>query len=89
MLLLLAAGHEARSRPARAASARTLSFSLALTLLDAPHWDALSPLAPLRQWRWSNWRRRLPAHAPLAIDERVLHAITGVAAIDERLQAPW
>ena len=47
-LLLLAAGIEL-DRGLRALLPAPLSFSLALSLLDAPHWDALSPLAPLRQ----------------------------------------
>ncbi|MBP6777630.1 MAG: ATP-binding protein [Piscinibacter sp.] len=86
-LLLLAAGIEL-DRGLRALLPAPLSFSLALSLLDAPHWDALSPLAPLRQWRLLELGAGpSPAHAALSIDERVLHALTGVAAIDERLRA--
>lgn len=85
-LLLLAAGQEL-DRGLRALLPDGLSFSLAMSLLDAPHWDALSPLAPLRHWMLLSLPTgQLPAHAPLQIDERVLHAITGVAAIDEALR---
>ena len=86
-LLLLAAAVEL-DRNLRAVVPAPLTFSLALSLLDAPHWDALSPLAPLRQWRLLELASGAsPAHAALSIDERVLHALTGVAAIDERLGA--
>ncbi len=86
-LLLLTAGLEL-DRALRALLPGTLSFSVAMALLDAPHWDALSPQAPLRQWRLLDLTaNEAPAHAALSIDERVLHALTGVAALDERLCA--
>ncbi|MBK6864559.1 MAG: ATP-binding protein [Ideonella sp.] len=85
-LLLLAAGVEL-DRGLRELIGAPLTFSLALSLLDAPHWDALSPLAPLRQWRLLELGAGAsPAHAALSIDERALHALTGVAALDERLR---
>jgi hypothetical protein len=44
-------------------------------------------MAPLRHWLLVNVPTgALPAHAPLSIDERVLHAITGVAALDGALR---
>ena len=46
-----------------------------------------SPISPLRQWRLLDLAaNEAPAHAALSIDERVLHALTGVAAQDERLR---
>jgi hypothetical protein len=88
-LLLLAAGLEL-DRSLRALLPSGPSFSLALQWLASarvvPHWDALSPQAPLRRWQLLHTGAGLPAHAPLVIDERVLHAITGVEAIDERLR---
>ena len=63
------------------------TFSLAMSVLDEPHWDALSPQAPLRYWRLLTRDAGDIARAPLRIDERVLHYLTGVAAIDERLEA--
>jgi hypothetical protein len=62
------------------------TFSLAMRTLSGPHWDALSPESPLRRWRLIVVEgRRSLALQPLYIDERVLHFLTGVAAIDERL----
>lgn len=67
------------------------SFSFAMTLSEAVHWDALSPQAPLRYWQLVRTEGPLPATAPLRIDERVLHYLTGVAAFDTRLDgsAEW
>jgi ATPase family protein associated with various cellular activities (AAA)/winged helix domain-containing protein len=63
------------------------SFALGSAFLAQPHWDALSPQSPLRYWRLIEPEPGLPlAQAPLRIDERVLHFITGVAAGDERLE---
>jgi hypothetical protein len=85
-LLLLAAGVEI-DRGLRELAPQGLSFSLAMAWLGAPHWDALSPLAPLRHWLLVDLPAgALPAHAPLVIDERVLHAITGVPALDGHLR---
>ena len=93
-LLLLAAGAECDS-PLRdalaeldgAAAPPGVNFAIALTHLDGGHWDALSPLAPLRRWHLL----RVVGEASLGqsrlrIDERVLHQLTGVAAFDPRLQ---
>lgn len=88
-LLLLAAGVEL-DRGLRALLPSGLSFSLAMSVLDGPHWDAMSPQAPLRRWQLvhlvAGHAPVLPAHAALQIDERLLHALTGVAATDERLR---
>ena len=61
------------------------TFSLALAALPDAHWSALAPNAPLRHWRLVE-----PAQGPLAtsqlrIDERVLHHLVGVDAVDDRL----
>jgi hypothetical protein len=62
------------------------TFALALRTLTHPHWDALSPESSLRHWRLIVVEgRRSLALQPLYVDERVLHFLTGVAAIDERL----
>jgi hypothetical protein len=62
------------------------TWSLALAALDGPYWKALTPAAPLRRWRLIDL---LPGSAltvsPLRIDERVLHYLTGVDGMDERL----
>jgi hypothetical protein len=62
------------------------TFSLALGALPQAHWSALTPEAPLRRWRLiellgvSDLTR-----SRLRIDERVLHFLTGVTHLDERL----
>lgn len=88
-VLLLAAGVEL-DRALRALLPAGPSFSLAMSLLDGAHWDAMSPQAPLRRWQLvqlvPSHAPLLPAHAVLQIDERILHALTGVAATDERLR---
>jgi hypothetical protein len=68
--------------------AARVTFSLALTSLPDAHWSALSPSRPLRYWNLI-----VPApggdtlvHSPLRIDERVLHFLTGTAALDRRLE---
>jgi ATPase family protein associated with various cellular activities (AAA)/winged helix domain-containing protein len=69
-----------------------VSFSLALSLLPQSHWDALSPIGPLRQWSLVEVDTSLGVgQSALRIDERVLHYITGVAAFDGRLSgtAEW
>ncbi len=62
-----------------------LSFSLALSILPQAHWDAISPLGPLRHWSLLEVDTTPGvAQSGLHIDERVLHYLTGVAAFDER-----
>ncbi len=62
------------------------TFSLALATLPEAHWSALSPDAPLRRWRLIELRSGSDlTHCPLHIDERVLHFLTGVAHLDQRL----
>ena len=97
-LLLLAAGVELDGAlresviraHARIDAGRRLAqptFSLAFALLADPHWDALSPQAPLRRWKLIELDgRRSPASQPVHVDERVLHFIAGIASFDERLQ---
>jgi ATPase family associated with various cellular activities (AAA) len=85
-VLLLCAGVELDSRLADLCGARP-TFSLALAALPDAHWSALSPSRPLRYWRLVDV---LPGDAlttsALRIDERILHYLTGVQAIDERLR---
>lgn len=63
------------------------TFSLMLAALPDAHWSALTPVAPLRRWQLievatgeSLTTRRL------SIDERVLHYLSGVSYLDDRLQ---
>ncbi len=62
------------------------TFSLALASLPEPHWSALTPVAPLRRFRMIEPAQGQPlTAAPLRIDERILHYLTGISYLDERL----
>src|SRR5215470_9881915 len=94
-ILLLSAGIELDSSlaglcaAAQGSSARNYpTFSLALAALPAPHWSALNPAAPLRRWRLieiSTQAGTSLTSSPLGIDERILHFLTGLQHLDERL----
>ncbi|MGV0107234.1 AAA+ ATPase domain-containing protein [Nostoc sp. DSM 114160] len=62
------------------------TLGLALAALPNVHWDAIAPNAPLRYWRLIQIG---DGHAltlsPLRIDERILHYLTGIQYLDERL----
>ncbi len=62
------------------------TFSLALAVLPEAHWSALTPAAPLRHWRLIEVAPGASLTlSPLRVDERVLHFLTGVPHLDERL----
>jgi hypothetical protein len=62
------------------------TFSLALAALPDAHWSALTPDAPLRRWRLIELQSGCDlTQSRLRIDERVLHFLTGVTHLDERL----
>jgi hypothetical protein len=62
------------------------TFSLALAALPDAHWSALTPDAPLRRWRLIELQPGSDlTQSRLRIDERVLHFLTGVTHLDERL----
>jgi ATPase family associated with various cellular activities (AAA) len=62
------------------------TFGLALAALPNPDWNALSPAAPLRHWRLIEaGTGNVLTQSALRIDERVLHYLTGVHYLDERL----
>ncbi|MFJ4471410.1 ATP-binding protein [Streptomyces sp. NPDC089424] len=62
------------------------TFGLALAALDAPHWSALTPVAPLRRWRIAELddETRLTT-SRLRLDERILHFLLGSPYLDARL----
>ncbi len=63
------------------------TFSLALAVLPGAHWTALTPASPLRRWRFVEvGAGDALTTSALRIDERILHYLTGVAYIDERLR---
>jgi vesicle-fusing ATPase len=62
------------------------TFGLALASLPDAHWDALAPGSPLRRHALVEpGAGPTLASRPLRIDERVLHAVTGIDTEDERL----
>jgi len=68
------------------------TFGLALSVLEGAHWSATSRSRPLRFWSLVELQGRAEGqadllHEPLRIDERILHHLLGVAAIDEQLDA--
>jgi len=93
-ILLLCAGVELDSAfPAHCAAASGdprkpyPTFGLALAALSEPHWSALLPVAPLRYWRLIELGAGDSiVTSPLRIDERLLHFLTGMSYLDQRLQ---
>jgi ATP-dependent 26S proteasome regulatory subunit len=97
-LLLLAAGVEMDSdladrcaeltgRAGVSAQRGVVTFSLAISILSAPHWSALSASAPLRRFRLLTIEPdRGLTSAGLRIDERVLHYLAGANQLDPRLE---
>ena len=61
------------------------SFGLAASVLEEPHWSAMSRTRPLLYWRLLELGQGPLLQAPLEIDERVLQYLLGVAAIDSQL----
>ncbi|MFD7783619.1 ATP-binding protein [Streptomyces nojiriensis] len=69
-----------------------VTFARALTELPDAHWSALLPDSPLRGWRLLDVPAQLPptefgglSQLPLAVDERILHALLGADTTDDRL----
>lgn len=92
-VLLLCAGIELGSdfaslcaRAHGAPERRYPTFGLALAALPEAHWNALNSGAALRRWRLIELESGRPlTQSPLRIDERVLHYLTGIQYMDERL----
>jgi len=93
-VLLLCAGVELDSSFAACCAAAECesrrshpTFSLAMAALPEAHWSALSPSGSLRRWHLIELTSNEGlVSAPLRIDERVLHFLTGVNCLDDRLQ---
>ena len=91
-LLLLCAGFEMDGELASICTAAqgkdcrpSISFSLALNALDAPHWSALTPQRPLRRWRLLEVDDSAGlAAGRLRIDERILHFLGGINELDRK-----
>ena len=92
-VLLLCAGVELDGAVARACATAHgdpgrphATFGLAMSALADPHWSALSPAAPLRRWHLVELTHpHLVTSSALRVDERVLHALTGISYLDPRL----
>ncbi len=61
------------------------TFGRALAAFPGAHWSALAPWGPLRYWRLVELGAGSLTGAPLQIDEWLLHALTCVGGLDERL----
>ncbi|BDI34259.1 ATPase [Capsulimonas corticalis] len=83
----LSAGWAALCASAQGDAARAYpTFSLALAALPDAHWNALAPTAPLRRARLIDLGSGgALTSAPIQIQERVLHFLTGVESPEERL----
>ncbi|MBS0181089.1 MAG: hypothetical protein JSS39_01695 [Nitrospira sp.] len=92
-VLLLVAGMELEAGFASACTAAQgdprrayPTFGLALALLPQAHWSAVLPTAPLRRWRLLEvGQGDTLMTSQLRIDERILHYLTGLSYVDERL----
>ena len=92
-LLLLCAGYEFDGQFAQALEVFYLSkkprpcFGMALRLFADSHWSALTPVAPLRRWRLIELQSgESLVSSPLRIDERILHFLSGISYLDDRLK---
>ncbi len=62
------------------------TFSLAINVLPEPEWSAFTPNRPLRRWRLIEvGAGQTLTSSPLRIDEWVLHYLTGMQPLDERV----
>lgn len=95
-VLLLCAGVEMDSSlaalcsEAQAHSQRSyVTFGLAMAIFPDAPWDALTPARPLRRFRLVDLASASQGltSAPLQIDERILHYLAGLNALDARLEA--
>ncbi|MEZ5636715.1 MAG: ATP-binding protein [Burkholderiaceae bacterium] len=94
-LLLLAVGVEMDARLAALCAQGQgqphrpwATFGLALAALPEPHWSAITPLRPLRRMRLLAFDDGSGlSSGRVTVDERVLHFIAGINALDPRLQA--
>ncbi len=92
-MLLLCAGVELDAQLAnlvqvlQGGSFKLPTFSLALSAFEDAHWSAFSPEAPLRYWRLIDLSgHELLTHSPCAVDEQILHYLTGIRYMTPRLK---
>ena len=65
-----------------------VTFSLALSVIPDPNWDALLPINPLRHWHLIEIvpEGHSLTNSCLQIDERILHYLLGTQYLDQRLK---
>ena len=66
------------------------TFALALACFDQPAWDVLSPLRPLRNWRFIEINQSAASPlttSPLRADERIVNYIKGLNYLDDRFMS--
>lgn len=97
-VLLLCAGAELDSRISQLCGQLdeygrngTVTFELACAVLPDAHWSAILPTSALREWHLidvdSMHGSRTLVQSQIRIQERVLHYLTGLNYLDERLAA--
>jgi hypothetical protein len=94
-VLLLAAGVELEAGIAVACGNRTgrtsngqATVALALQCLPNPHWSAFAPASALRRWQLVRIAEGVTlSQSVIRIDERILHFLVGINAVDARLEA--
>jgi hypothetical protein len=90
-LLLLGAGVELEAVFAKAVAScnagnSLANFALALSVLENPHWSALTATAPLRRWRLIDLNPNDGfITSSYAVPERILHYLAGVDELDLRV----
>ncbi len=95
-LILLCAGPELDTQFADLLSSKRGSgvhdqptFSMAMAVLPGSHWNAITPAGPLRRWRLIEVLQQpgvALVNSMLRLDERILHFLTGIQYLDDRLE---
>jgi hypothetical protein len=63
------------------------TFGLGLARLPGAHWSAITPAGPLRRWHLVELLHpEALTTSALRVDERILHALAGIAYLDPRIQ---
>jgi ATP-dependent 26S proteasome regulatory subunit len=63
-----------------------VTFSLALAVLAETHWQAFTPQAPLRRWRFVDiGAGNVLTSSPLRLDEQILHYLMGDVHLNQQL----
>lgn len=64
-----------------------VTFALALSVFDYSHWSAITSGSALRYWKLIETGPSVAlTHAPLKIEESILHFLTGIGQLPEKLE---